>query len=113
MKTSGVSVSWKCEAPQGFQAKVRADQCWAGDVKRLKKLEGKLQRIDRAAVLPAVLHGARVLGTPLSVIRSLRSALRNALLQVAAGSSSTVRFAVANPDFLNPFFAAHEALLTF
>ena len=59
--------------------------------------------VVRVAVHPAVLYVGRMLGTPLSVSRSLRSALWNALPQVAAGSSSTVRFAVADQDHLDAF----------
>ena len=48
----------------------------------------------------------RVLGTGLSVVRSFRSALRKVL-------PSTVRFAVADQDFLGPFSVANEAPLMF
>ena len=61
---------------------------------------GRARRKGRSALNSlARSQGAR---HTFSVVRSLRSVLENALLQVAAGSSSTVRFAVADHRRFHP-----------
>ena len=56
----------------GNQAKASADQSQAGQLQSHERTGGKDRAHRRAAALPAVSHGARLIGTALLVIRSYR-----------------------------------------
>ena len=85
----------------------------AGEKKAVRFLRFKKSRIlvsrIRATVERFVLYGARVVGTPTSILTRLRSLVRKGSSARGAGASATMDFATMSKHKADPAFAADAA----
>lgn len=76
---------------------------------RLKRMGGKIRNVLRAAVKPAVLYGAKVVGLPPAILHRLRRLLALGLPTRSKTASLTLQFILADKPGADPTYAALEA----
>ena len=81
--------------------------------RRLKLMGAKTYGVVRAATVPAVAYGARVIGVPPLVLRWMRSFIRAGLPDRAGGTSATLQLLLAPHSRADPTYITTEAPLTF
>ena len=79
---------------------------------KLKRMGGRIRNVHRAATMPAVMHGTRVVGMPPAVLRRLRRLMLIGQPQRAKSASLTLQFATGLRRS-DPTFAVLEAPLLY